>query len=178
MIPSSVTSIGTYALSNCSSLSSITIPSSVTSIGTYAFEGCRSLSSVIIPSSVTTIDYVFNSCYSLASVTISSSVTRIGNSAFGNCYPLASVIIPSLVTNIGTYAFSGCYGLKTFDFRRSASVPTLVNVNAFENTPTVKEIVVPDELYDTWIAASNWNSTSYQIKTSIVKASESSLGPL
>lgn len=50
--------------------------------------------------------------------------------------------------------------MKTFDFRRSTLVPTLSNVNAFTGTPTVKEIVVPDELYDDWIAATNWNSTT------------------
>ena len=74
--------------------------------------------------------------------------------------------------------FAYCYGLKTFDFRRSTSVPTLSDVNAFYNTPEVKEIVVPDDLYDDWIAATNWNSTTNQIKESIVTASESSLGPL
>ena len=77
------------------------------------------------------------------------------------------------MTSIGS-AFDYCYGLNTFDFRRSTSVPTLSTATAFDYTPTVKEIVVPDELYDTWIAASNWS----QIKESIVKASESSLGPL
>ena len=40
-IPNSVTSIGLYAFSGCSSLSSITIPSSVADIGEYAFEGCK-----------------------------------------------------------------------------------------------------------------------------------------
>ena len=39
-IPSSVTSIGSSAFSDCSSLQSITIPSSVTSIGSSAFSGC------------------------------------------------------------------------------------------------------------------------------------------
>ena len=38
-IPSSVTSIGQSAFSDCSSLTSINIPSSVTSIGEYAFSG-------------------------------------------------------------------------------------------------------------------------------------------
>lgn len=68
--------------------------------------------------------------------------------------------------------------MKTFDFRRSTSVPTLSNVSAFNYTPTVKEIIVPDDLYNTWIAATNWNSSTNQIKESIVKASESSLGTL
>ena len=79
---------------------------------------------------------------------------------FYGCSSLVSITIPSSVTSIGANAFSNCYGLKTFDFRRSTSVPTLSNVNAFLNTPTVKEIVVPDDLYDTWIAATNWNSTT------------------
>ena len=47
-IPSSVTSIGDLAFSDCSSLKAISIPSSVTSIGKSAFENCRSLELIII----------------------------------------------------------------------------------------------------------------------------------
>ncbi len=50
-----MTSIGDYALSGCSGLTSISIPNSVTSIGDYALSGCYVLTSITIPNSVTSI---------------------------------------------------------------------------------------------------------------------------
>ena len=109
----SVTSIGDDAfynpLSNCSSLTSVTIPNSVTSIGNSAFEGCCSLTSVTIPNSVTSIgNSAFNDCDSLTSVTIPNSVTSIGDAAFEGCSSLTSVTIPNSVTSIGNWAFNHC----------------------------------------------------------------------
>ncbi len=68
---------------------SVTIPSkiggyTVTSIGSYAFSYCSSLTSVTIPDSVTSIGYgVFYGCSSLTNVTIPKSVTKIEKMAFG-----------------------------------------------------------------------------------------------
>ena len=88
------------------------IPSTVTSIGSFAFEFCTSLTSIIIPASVTSIgDDAFYGCTGLTSVTIPSSVTSIGNSAFNRCEGLTSIIIPSTVTSIGYRAFEGCTGV-------------------------------------------------------------------
>ncbi len=136
-IPNSMTNIGDYAFSGCSSLTSITIPNSVTSIGNYAFYGSSGLTSVEIPNSVTSIGYgafsycssltavtipngvtsidikTFNNCNGLISVTIPNSVTNIERSVFENCSSLTSVTIPNSVTYIGDYAFSGCSGLTS-----------------------------------------------------------------
>ena len=104
-----VTSIGEYAFSQCSGLTSVTIPNSVTSIGASAFSGCSGLTSVTIPNSVTSIGgEAFYNCSGLTSVTIPNSVTSIGDGAFSNCSGLTSVTIPNSVTSIGSSAFDGC----------------------------------------------------------------------
>ena len=96
VIPSSVTSIGGDAFSNCSSLATATIGNSVTSIGTYAFRYCRQLTSVTIGNSVTSIgNFAFYDCSSLTSVVIPSSVTSIGNNAFYWCSSLVTVYLPA-----------------------------------------------------------------------------------
>ena len=113
-IPDSVASIGAYAFSDCTSLTSVTIPTSVTSIGRSAFEKCTSLTSVTIPDSVTSIgDDAFCDCTSLTSVTIPDSVTSIGGTAFYDCGSLTSVTIPSSVTSIGDWVFGWCTSLTS-----------------------------------------------------------------
>ena len=110
----SVTSIGSNAFYECSSLASITIPNSVTSIGDGAFFKCSGLTSITIPNSVTSIgEYAFGWCSGLTSVTIPNSVTSIGDNAFGDCDRLTSITIPNSVTSIGEDAFSGCSGLES-----------------------------------------------------------------
>ena len=96
-IPNSVTSIGDYAFSCCTSLTSVTIPDSVTSIGDGAFDSCTSLTSVTIPNSVTSIgDGAFAYCTSLTSVTIPNSVTSIGGGAFACCTSLTAITVDAL----------------------------------------------------------------------------------
>ena len=79
------------------------IPSNVTSIGSYAFSGCSGLTSVMFPSSVTSIGgSAFSGCSGLTSITIPSFVTSIGNQAFSDCTNLKDI------TSEITDAFKGC----------------------------------------------------------------------
>ena len=69
-----VTSIGSSAFYDCSSLTSMVIPASVTSIGKQAFYGCSSLTSIVIPDGVTSIgEQAFWGCSSLASITFNGT---------------------------------------------------------------------------------------------------------
>lgn len=129
-----------------------------------------SLDSVTIPPYANYIgEYAFSACYSLASITMPMFGTNIeiGNLAFYNCYSLASITMTG-VTNIGMYAFWNCYGLVKLDCSACTQVPTLADANALENTNTDLKIIVPDDLYDDWVAATNWSTYASQI----VKASE------
>ena len=118
----SVTSIGDWAFSYCTGLTSITIPNSVTSIGNYTFFGCSGLTSVTIPNSVTSIgDFAFYDCCCLTSITIPNSVTSIGNGAFSGCSGLTSITIPNSVTSIGELAFDECSGLTSITIPNSVT---------------------------------------------------------
>lgn len=113
-----VTTIGEYAFSNCTSLTSVTIPDSVTSIDNSAFTNCISLTSVTIPDSVTSIgNGAFQDCYNLTSITIPDNVTSIGSDAFGYCVSLTSVTIGNSVTTIGGGAFEYCRNLTTIYYK-------------------------------------------------------------
>ncbi len=121
-IPNSVTTIGNGAFSHCSSLTSLTIPNSVTTIGNSAFSDCSSLTSITIPNSVTSIgDWAFSYCSSLTSITIPNSVTSIGNRTFSYCSALTSITIPNSVTSIGESAFSYCSALTSITIPNSVT---------------------------------------------------------
>ena len=93
IIPTDVTSIGEYAFSYCSSLTSLTLPKNVTSIGNYAFEGCSGLTSLSLPNSVTSIGLrAFQYCTGLTSLTLPNSLTKIEREAFCGCSGLSSIV--------------------------------------------------------------------------------------
>ena len=117
IIPDSVTSIGDYAFSRCSSLSNIVISNSVTNIGKCAFYLCRSLSNIVVPNSVISIgDCAFSCCSSLSNIVIPDSVTHIGNGAFSCCSSLSNIVIPDSVIDIGNGVFYGCS--LSYDFKQ------------------------------------------------------------
>ena len=172
-IPDSVTTIGIYAFTYCSSLTSVTIPDSVTTIGNGAFFRCSSLqvfngkfasedgrclivdgtlnsfapaglTEYTIPDSVTTIgDFAFAYCSSLTSVTIGDSVTTIGDYAFCYCSSLISVTIGNGVTMIGNGAFFRCSSLTSITIPDSV---TTIEEWAFLDCSSLTSVTIPDSV--------------------------------
>jgi len=115
-------------------LTAIIAPNTVTSIGNNAFITCTSLITVSLP-----------------------AVASIGHSAFDYCTLLTSVSLPA-ATNIGNWAFANDWSLASVDFGANlSSVPSLGS-SAFDGVPSTCKIIVPDSLYDAWIAAANWST--------------------
>ena len=104
-IPNTVSSIGTDAFKDCTSLATVTIPNSVSSIGDTAFSGCTALTTITV--------VVGDGSDPLAKSTIPNSVSSIGARAFYNCSKLTTITIPNSVSSIGNSAFYGCTRLGT-----------------------------------------------------------------
>ena len=138
---------------NKASLISVVMPSSATSIGSYAFYNCSGLTSIDIPQNVTSIgSSTFSDCSNLTSINISQKVTSIESYVFENCSSLTSIEIPQSVTSIGNWAFYGCSSLATLNFNAincsSTSYPTgwtnLTTVNIGEDVKVIPSSFLRD----------------------------------
>lgn len=184
VIPNGVTTVAFGQFYQCLSLSKVVFPNSVTEIGSETFDRCYTLSDIVIPDKVTVLSSkMFQSCYALTNVSISGSVTSLGESVFYlsrklerfvipdgvtelpaklfmECPSLTGAVIPKGVTSVAQGVFYNCLSLRVVDFTSHTSVPTLGSTNVFSSVPTDCEIRVPAALYDEWIAATNWSTSS------------------
>ena len=159
-IPSSVTSIGDSAFSNCTSLTSITIPSSVTSIGDDAFSDCYRLVEVYNLSSLSiTKGSEDNGAVGLNALDIytdknaPSKLTKENDFVIhteGNVKTLVgyfgdrtSITIPDSVTSIGDNAFYGCSSLTSITIPDSV---TSIRDDAFSGCSSLTSVTIPSSV--------------------------------
>lgn len=139
-----VTAIGKFAFSYCTSIKSVTIPEGVTSIELDAFGNCTSLESVTILDGVTSIGAeAFYNCTNLKNVTIPEGVTDIGSFAFYKCKNLKSVIIPKGVTSISMNAFDSCTSLESIMFEEISQL-TEIGGEAFDDCTSLERVIIPN----------------------------------
>lgn len=181
---------GTGAFSDCSSLKEITIPANCTFDGMpsavfsgsglrkavvlegnslrYLFWNCRELEEVQLSDSLTIIEsFAFSGGEKLHTINIPENCHKIEYSAFQQCKSLTNLFFPKAVLEIDNEPFPGCTGMKVYDFSTHEEIPTIGSVRVFTGGPDGYHIVVPDNLYAEWIAATNWITyASYIIKKS------------
>lgn len=166
--PKTMTITGAYELENCCSLWFISYPGTTTQMPSAALRYCYSLKSLYIPHKVGSIQtYFARECKSLSSLIIPKNIPSISAFSFYGCVSLVSVKMPKIST-IERSLFDECTSMAFYDFSTFEAVPTLSNTSAFSNIPSDCKIIVPDALYDTWIAATNWSTYA----SNIIKKSE------
>ena len=101
-------------------------------------------------------------------------MTRVESNGFGyafnGCTSLATVYLSKLSSAAATglyMTFNGCTHLELVDFSQATSVPSLSNINAFQNTNNYYRIVVPNALYNQWITSTNWSTFASHIERAI-----------
>lgn len=158
--------LGSSCCQNCYSLrvySNCSTASTGTDIN--MFYSCYSLYRIFLQKYTGT--NIVRLCYTLGRLAFGYELTTIANYVISQQYSLRSIIYPPKLTSIGNNNAFNCYNLILHDFRNAERVPTL-GTNCFKNANPNMKIVVPDKLYDTWIAATNWSA----VASKIVKASE------
>ena len=145
-LPSGIKVINSFALSNCSEITSVTIPDGVEEIGEQAFMMCGKLKKITVPKSVKKIgklsfhgtkwlenkrkkdplvivnNILVDALTAKGKVVIPKGVTKIAAGAFGwNNWggndKVTSITIPSTITVLEEDAISACRFLKTIKIK-------------------------------------------------------------
>ena len=105
----------------------------------------------------------FSGCRALLEVTIPADATTFVAAAFNGDNALRRVTCLGDIASIPAQVFQRCYPLRFVDLTHCTAVPTLANVNAFNQTHPQLEIRVPASLVAAWKAATNWSSLADHI---------------
>ena len=167
VFPTGITEIDNKAFYNCAKLAVLNLPSSVEVIGERAFYGCSQLALDNLPSSIRSIgDYAFANCSNLRLSQFPSAITTISAGLCYGCTALNSIKFGGDITVLNSAAFRGCTNILQYDFTNNTAVPRL-STNVFYGINANCKIIVPDNLYDTWVTANNWTTyASYVVKQS------------
>jgi len=112
-LPNNLWEIYDYAFQNCSSISgTLTIVSSINSIGAYAFSGCTSISSIDFGNNTnigTLNNGIFSECTKLEFFYAQSSkISVLGQNIFNNCKKLHSIHLPSTLESMEYNTLQWC----------------------------------------------------------------------
>lgn len=163
-----------YMFQDCTSLKTAPEIKATKLVGSccqYMFDGCTSLTKAPSVLPAMTMEQgcyqrMFQDCKSLEIGPYLPATTTVDGCysyMFQNCSSLKRIKMNASSGQWGTYMFYGCTSLELIDMTGSTGVPTLSYSVNFSNTNNTYKIVVPDSLYNNWIAATNWSAIAIHI---------------
>lgn len=140
-IPSNVTKINEYFVSDCPNLEKIFINANVEKLERNCFESNVNLKEIFINKNIKTISKeCFYMCKGLERVKLNIGLKSIEDEAFAYCSSLKRIIIPDTVEELGTFSFYGCSNLERIKLSRRMKT---ISASSFSNCKSLKEIILP-----------------------------------
>ena len=129
----------------------------ITAIANSAFSENTTIESISFNSTITEIrDSAFFKCTSLKHIRFKEGLTTIKSKAFVGCTSIQdTIIVPSTVSTIGDFAFAEFESTICFTSETPATLGQLV---FRDNNEKKSSILIPCNLYDTYINAATWES--------------------
>ncbi len=156
-IPNGVTSIGSYAFYNCTSIERVDYTGTIEqwvgiefgydsnplNYAKYLYINDKEVTEVNITTATKINEYAFNGYKALTKVTIGDSVESIGDGAFSGCTSLESIEIPDSVESIGQYAFLYCTSLQSIIIPDSVQS---IGSSAFSYCTSLQSVTIGDSV--------------------------------
>ena len=120
---------------------------------------------LIFPSGITSLGKITD-CKYLREVVLPDNLTTLASNCFQYCSSISKIVFPTKLTTLPS-SLSKINSAYTLDFSKCENVCTSAGIGNWVEV-SLTQVIVPDNLYDAWIADSNWSKYASQIK----KASE------
>ena len=141
------TTIGSYALYGCKTLTGISHSDGVVALGSYAMAGCVELVKYrFSPLTQSVGTFAFASDTKLESVTNleNTQVSQISEAMFCECSSLYEILLPNTITSIGNEAFAACEKLTSVDLSKTKTAT--IGVKGFAYCGNLSKIQFPTTL--------------------------------
>ena len=141
------TTIGSYALYGCKTLTGISHSDGVVALGSYAMAGCVELVKYRfspLTQSVGTFAFAYDTKLESVTNLENTQVSQISEAMFCECSSLYEILLPNTITSIGNEAFEACKKLTSVDLSKTKTAT--IGVKGFAYCDNLSKIQFPTTL--------------------------------